>query len=163
MRGCNSSMQLTRAADYGVRVMIHLATLPPEVRAFLPALAMATDAPESFLSKVLQALSRAKLIESHRGKAGGFVILPRGRGASMYDVIAAIDGPIRLNVCLVAGKSCERKASCPAHPVWAKAQRAMLEVLSAASIEEMAARVSAEVAPAPLRDGRIHSGSPVSL
>jgi Rrf2 family protein len=163
MRGCNSSMQLTRAADYGVRVMIHLATLPPEVRAFLPALAMATDAPESFLSKVLQALSRAKLIESHRGKAGGFVILPRGRGASMYDVIAAIDGPICLNVCLVAGKSCERKASCPAHPVWAKAQRAMLEVLSAASIEEMAARVSAELAPAPLRDGRIHSGSPVSL
>jgi DNA-binding IscR family transcriptional regulator len=81
----------------------------------------------------------------------------------MYDVIAAIDGPICLNVCLVAGKSCERKASCPAHPVWAKAQRAMLEVLSAASIEEMAARVSAELAPAPLRDGRIHSGSPVSL
>jgi hypothetical protein len=39
----------------------------------------------------------------------------------------------------------------------------MLDVLSAASIEEMAARVSAEVAPAPLRDGRIHSGSPVSL
>jgi DNA-binding IscR family transcriptional regulator len=81
----------------------------------------------------------------------------------MYDVIAAIDGPICLNVCLVAGKSCERKASCPAHPVWAKAQRAMLEVLSAASIEEMAARVSAEPAPAPLRDGSIHSGSPVSL
>lgn len=143
--------------------MIHLATLPPEARAFLPALATATDAPESFLSKVLQALSRAKLIESRRGKAGGFVILPRGRGASMYDVIAAIDGPIFLNVCLAAGRSCERKTSCPAHPVWAKAQRAMLEVLSAGSIEDMAARVPAEPAPAPLRDGSIRSGSPVSL
>ncbi len=156
-------MQLTRAADYGMRVMIHLATLPPEVRAFLPALAAATDAPESFLSKVLQALSRAKLIESHRGKAGGFVILPRGRGASMYDVIAAIDGPICLNMCLVAGRSCDRKASCPAHPVWARAQRAMLEVLSAESVEEMAASAAAEPTPGPLRDESIGSGLPVSL
>ena len=35
----NSSMQLTRAADYGVRVMIHLVNLPVHQRALLPALA----------------------------------------------------------------------------------------------------------------------------
>ncbi len=98
MKKCNSSMQLTRAADYGVRVMIHLATLTAEERALLPALALATGAPESFLSKVLQALSRAELITSWRGKSGGFAILPLGRNASMYDVIEAIDGPICLNV-----------------------------------------------------------------
>jgi len=28
MKKTNSSMQLTRAADYAMRVMIHLATLP---------------------------------------------------------------------------------------------------------------------------------------
>ena len=59
MKTCNSSMQLTRAADYGVRVMIHLAGLPQDGRVSLPALAEATGAPESFLSKVLQALARA--------------------------------------------------------------------------------------------------------
>jgi len=76
MKRTNSSMQLTRAADYAVRVMIHLATLPAHERASLPALAEATGAPESFLSKVLQALSRARLITSLRGQAGGFEILP---------------------------------------------------------------------------------------
>ena len=54
-----STMQLTRAADYAVRVMIHLATLPAQERTLLPALATATGAPKSFLSKVLQALCRA--------------------------------------------------------------------------------------------------------
>ena len=67
MKKTNSSMQLTRAADYAMRVMIHLATLPADERALLPALAAATAAPESFLSKVLQALSRARLITSQRG------------------------------------------------------------------------------------------------
>jgi Rrf2 family protein len=141
MKKCNSSMQLTRAADYGIRVMIYLASLPDKKRVLLPALAEATDAPESFLSKVLQALARVELIASWRGKAGGFAILPRGREASMYDVIEAIDGPICLNVCLADGRSCERMVACPAHPVWAKAQWAMLEVLTDASIAAMALQV----------------------
>lgn len=133
-------MQLTRAADYGVRVMIHLASLPASERASLPALAQATGAPESFLSKVLQALSRAGLIYSRRGQLGGFCIAPRGATASMLEVIEAIDGPICLNVCLMHGKSCVRKAHCPAHPVWAQAQQAMAGVLSNATVAAMAAQ-----------------------
>jgi len=134
-------MQLTRAADYAVRVMVHLATLPPEKRAFLPELAMATTAPESFLSKVMQALSRAGLITSRRGKAGGFAILQRGRDANMREVIEAIDGPISLNVCLNGGKDCERKSWCPAHPVWARAQRAMIDVLMSVTVSAMALKI----------------------
>lgn len=72
MRHCNNSMQLTRAADYGIRVMIQLAKLPDHERALLPDLAIATETPGSFLSKVLQSLTRAQLINSRRGKAGGF-------------------------------------------------------------------------------------------
>jgi Rrf2 family protein len=140
MKKCNSSMQLTRAADYGVRVMVHLATLSANERALLPALAAATEAPESFLSKVLQALSRAELISSWRGKSGGFAILPRGRQASMLEVIEAIEGPISLNVCLVSGKSCARKFRCPAHPVWVQAQQAMVDILTATAIAELASQ-----------------------
>jgi Rrf2 family protein len=146
MKRPNSSMQLTRAADYGVRVMVHLANLEADERALLPALAEATGAPESFLSKVLQALARAKLIHSWRGPLGGFGISPDGRVASMRDVIEAIDGPIFLNVCLVSGKSCGRKAWCPAHPVWIEAQEAMLAVLSKALIADLASQTTASEA-----------------
>lgn len=136
-------MQLTRAADYGVRVMIHLARVPRGVRVLLPALADATGAPVSFLSKVLQALARAELICSQRGVSGGFSISERGRSSSMRDVIEAIDGPIRLNVCLTRGRACPRKTWCPAHPVWVKAQDALLSVLGQASIADMAVQQDA--------------------
>ena len=138
-------MQLTRAADYAVRVMVYLATLPDGKRALLPDLARVTEAPESFLSKVLQSLAHAELISSRRGKLGGFAILPRGRPATMREVIEAIDGPISLNVCLSGGKDCNRKSTCPAHPVWARAQRAMFDVLISATVASLAAKA----APAP--------------
>ncbi len=133
-------MQLTRGADYAVRVMIQLALPESDGRVSLPELAEATDAPESFLSKVLQSLARAGLITSRRGQAGGFRITSRGRDSSMREVIEAVDGPICLNVCLVHGRSCARKAHCPAHPVWARAQQAMFDVLSHVTIRALAAQ-----------------------
>ena len=146
---CNSSMRLTRAADYAVRVMVHLATLPPERRAFLPELARATATPESFLSKVMQALARADLISSRRGKAGGFAILQRGRDATMREVIEAIDGPICLNACLNGSQDCERSSWCAAHPVWARAQRALVDVLMSVTVSSMASRAASSKDQAP--------------
>lgn len=124
--------------------MIHMASLPEGSRALLTDLARATQTPESFLSKIMQALTRARLIASQRGKSGGFELLPQGRAASMYDVVEAIDGPIHLNTCLVSGKSCERSAWCPAHPVWAQAQQAMVNVLKRALVLELAGQVVME-------------------
>jgi Rrf2 family protein len=102
---------------------------------------------ESFLSKVLQALSRANLIRSQRGQSGGFEILPRGRQSSMREVVEAIYGPIFLNICLISKKACGREKWCPAHPVWMQAQQAMLDVLSKARIADMAGQTSATSSP----------------
>ncbi len=131
-------MQLTRAADYAVRVMIFLAGVPGPERISLPQIVKATGAPESFLSKVLQALTRAELITSQRGPAGGFEISPMGRRVSMREVVEAIDGPISLNVCVSQRRACARQDWCPAHLVWAQAQEALLQVLSTAMISDMA-------------------------
>jgi len=158
MRKTNSPMQLTRAADYAVRVMICLASSAADGRISLPQLAEATEAPESFLSKVMQALARAGLINSRRGQLGGFQISPSGRSASMRDVIEAIDGTICLNVCLVSGRSCRRKATCPAHPIWAEAQQAMLDVLSRATVEALAR--TAGNGPACQRESGVQINNP---
>lgn len=139
MDNWNSSMQLTRGADYAVRVLVHLAGLARHRRISLAALSRATSTPESFLSKVLQALVRVGMVASHRGQGGGFEITPLGRDASVRQVIEAIDGPIHLNVCLDPVRTCSRKSWCPAHQVWVRAQEAMLSELDAALIVDLAA------------------------
>lgn len=135
-------MQLTRAADYAVRVMIHLAGLPPETRASRSDLALAAECPEQFLSKVLQSLSRAGLVISHRGNTGGFELSSAHRNASVLDIVEAIEGPLRLNLCLASDHACERQGWCPAHAVWVEAQVAMVAVLQRASIGELARKVA---------------------
>lgn len=137
-------MQLTRAADYAVRVMIHLAVLPPGTRASRGELARAAECPEQFLSKVLQSLTRAGLVISHRGNTGGFELPEAHRGATMLNVVQAIEGPVRLNLCLASDHTCSRQEWCPAHDVWAEAQKAMLGVLQGISIDNLAAKLVAQ-------------------
>jgi len=131
-------MQLTRAADYAVRVMIHLAGLPNGTRASRSGLAEAADCPEQFLSKVLQNLTRAGLVISHRGNTGGFELPESRRDATLLEVVEAVEGPIRLNTCLTSPYACTRQEWCPAHAVWVNAQRAMTDVLGNASISQLA-------------------------
>jgi Rrf2 family protein len=131
-------MQLTRAADYGVRVMIHLASLPAGARASLPEMARAIEVPDHFLSKVLQMLCRRRLIHSHRGAGGGFELATDPETVSLLDVVETIEGPLQLNVCLGDQGSCSRKSWCPAHTVWSEAQAAMARVLHDTSIASLA-------------------------
>ena len=142
-------MQLTRAADYAVRVMIHLAGLPPETRASRAELAAAAECPEQFLSKVLQSLTRAGLVLSHRGNTGGFELANIHRTATMLDVVEAIEGPMKLNVCLNSDRACARQDWCPAHDVWVNAQSAVSQVLRGTTITELARLAADRKAPAP--------------
>jgi Rrf2 family protein len=126
--------------------MIHLASLPVGSRPNRAELAAAAECPEQFLSKVLQNLTRAGLVTSHRGNTGGFELPRNRRNASLLEVVEAVEGPIRLNLCLTSNHACERQSWCPAHSVWAEAQGAMAEVLRNATIANLAQQVTREAA-----------------
>jgi Rrf2 family protein len=156
-------MQLTRAADYAVRVMIHMASQPEGTVISKSMLAKVADAPESFLSKILQALARAGMIRARRGVEGGFYLLPPGAQASLLDVVESIDGPIALNLCLASADSCLRQSDCAATEVWRQAQSAMLAVLRKSMIAELvpSRRGGALVNVAPASaEGKRESGKP---
>jgi Rrf2 family protein len=153
-------MQLTRAADYALRVMIYMAGLPQGSVVRLKTLAEAVAVPESFLAKVLQSLTRAGLTASRRGPEGGFELPPTSLQATMLDVITVIDGPMQVNACLGEHGECQRKPTCAAHPVWAEAQIAMLNVLNRDSLKELAlnaARLEAEAEMASASAHAVHA------
>jgi len=131
-------MQITRATDYAVRVLIHLATLPESSRVAAPVLAQAIRAPESFVSKVLQQLVQRGLISSHRGAGGGFQLAVLPGNVSLLDVVEMMEGPVQVNLCLEGEAACDFSSWCGAHPIWNEAQTALKNVLASASIARLA-------------------------
>ena len=131
-------MQITRAADYAVRVAVHLATVADTTPVPGPVLARAVEAPESFMSKLLQQLVQAGILISRRGVRGGFQLARAAANISLLEVVEAIEGPTALNACIPEGPNCSRKQWCGAHPVFVQAQAALVKVLREASIAQLA-------------------------
>ena len=132
-------MQITRTADYGVRVMTHLAMRAHGARLTVGELAHESNASAAFIGKILQRLVGARLVVSHRGYEGGFELARVASSISMLDIVSALEGPLCLNACLPGGAGCDRQAWCGAHDVWANAQSALANVLAAESLEGLAA------------------------
>jgi Rrf2 family iron-sulfur cluster assembly transcriptional regulator len=130
-------MQINRATDYAVRVMIHLATLPPGSKAQLISLEHATGFRGSFLSKVMQRLVHAGFVASHCGNGGGFCLRVDSDKTSLLEVIEAMEGSTHLNQRLATGAYCERKSWCGVHPVWERAQATLRDVLASVSIGQL--------------------------
>jgi Rrf2 family protein len=138
--GEGDMLKITKATDYAMQAMIHMACLPPDGVALRTELAAARNIPASFMAKVLRRLVRAGLLRSTRGVHGGFALARPAPDISMLDVVEAIDGPVELVDCLPDGAGCAYSRSCPAMPVWNDARDALRTTLDATSLEDLVSK-----------------------
>lgn len=133
-------LQVSRRIDYGLRAMIYLASVAAGSIVPFREIARAMDVPQDFLAKILKTLVNGGLVQSVRGARGGYRIARPAREISFLDVIEAIEGPVRLNVCLSeAGKeSCGLSPSCTMYSIWQQGQERMLEVYRSARLDHLA-------------------------
>jgi len=132
-------MRITRAADYGVRIMSRLAAAPPGTRLTVAALAADSQSTVAFTGKILQRLVGARVVVSHRGFEGGFELARAADQITLLDIVEALDGSLCLNECMPNGAGCDRVSSCGAYGVWLQAQEALAAVLRSRSLDQMAA------------------------
>jgi Rrf2 family protein len=133
-------MEITRQADYAVRTMIYLSGLPSNGRVPTATISQTQGVPLPFLSKVISRLALAGLVVTSRGMGGGVSLARSPREITLLQVVEAVDGPVRLNSCLLRPGSCDREARCAAHDAWAEIQAHLIQELTEVTMEELAAR-----------------------
>ncbi|MEK6657742.1 MAG: RrF2 family transcriptional regulator [Nitrospirota bacterium] len=136
-------MRLTRAGEYGVRAVLHLAAQPEGKVTFVGEISEKQDVPRHFAAKVMQFLVKSGVVRSHRGVKGGFVLARPAKQITLKDVIEGVEGPIFLNICLIKKGECLRDDTCPVHLVWREAQGKLMEILNGVTVAELVATGSA--------------------
>lgn len=130
-------LQLTRDGEYAVRALLHLAAQAPGELSLIKDIAGRQEVPKSYLSKIMQHLARAGLVQSRRGARGGFYLARPAVEITLRQAIEAVEGPIFLNVCLIRKGECHRDELCPVHLVWKEAQMRLFEVLDGKTMDEL--------------------------
>jgi Rrf2 family protein len=116
------NMLVTRKTDYAIRCILYLARDDDQV-ANVTEVSRNMHIPKTFLAKIFQRLVKAGLVESIRGMNGGFRLAKKPADISLLDIMAAIQGPVGINVCAVNSKKCRRSSTCSVHPVWVELRK----------------------------------------
>jgi Rrf2 family protein len=148
-------MKLSGGVEWALHCCVVLTTAAEPVPA--ARLAELHDVSSSYLAKQMQALSRAGLVHSAQGKAGGYVLTRRPEEITLLDVVQAVDGPRPAFVCTeirqrgpfaTAPEDCVR--ACPIARAMAGAEAAWRGALEAVTIADLARDVTEDSGPAAL-------------
>ena len=103
----SSVLRMSEAASLALHSMVMLAEAP-ERRVSAKAIAADLNASQAHLSKVLQRLAKAGLVESVRGRGGGFRLARPASRIKLMDVYQAIEGRLPNTQCLMGKRACKR-------------------------------------------------------
>lgn len=104
---------ISQTAEYALRAIVYLADQAGQPRTVMQ-IAEATQVPAGYLAKVMQGLTRAKLVKSQRGLNGGFTLERDPHTLSVLEVVNFVD-PIRRFPECPLGIASHGRQLCPLH------------------------------------------------
>jgi Rrf2 family protein len=131
-------MQLSRKADYALRAITFLVNQPENKRSSISEIAESEGIPRDFLAKILKELCRAGFLKSFQGVTGGYQLAKNKGEISFLNVIEAMQGEVRVNMCVdeTNGCSCNHREKCTMLPFWKKIQANVVRDLKAVTFDD---------------------------
>ena len=130
-------MTISTRGRYATRMVVLLATRAPGESMTKSEIAGAESISAGYVQQLMMALRLSGLVESHRGREGGFSLSRPPEEITIADVLKAVEGDVMPAPCQ-AGIICEREADCPTRPVWDEAAGLLNELFGRTTIAALA-------------------------
>ncbi len=132
-------LPLSKGCQYAIRTAAFLSLEPAGTVLPRREVSQRTKIPYAFVSKILQTLTRAGLLRSHRGSQRGYSLARAARQISLLDVVSAYDGPLGHEGCILDDyRLCPGERVCAVHHRRMSVQKKLTEGLSSVSVAQVA-------------------------
>lgn len=112
-------MNVTSKGRYALRVMLDLAQHPEDGYISLKTIADRQGYSMKYLEMIVSSLKKAELVESTRGKEGGYKLCRAPADYTAGEILRSIEDNLAPVSCIKAGNvSCEHAGECMTIPMW---------------------------------------------
>lgn len=87
-------MKITKRGEYGLKTLLSLALVYGQRTLSLREISVNERMPVKFLEQIMMVLKRNRLVESVKGKHGGYSLSRAPEEITVGEVIRAVDGPL---------------------------------------------------------------------
>lgn len=145
-------LQLTKKTEYGLIALTHL-TMRAGTVSSVREICEHYPVPRRLVAEVLKDLCHARLVESHRGPAGGYSLARQPESISVGDVVAALEGRPAFTSCasmaLAHAHSCEIENVCPIRSPIETLRHEFWRLLTRTTLQDLAAHPLSRVSALP--------------
>jgi Rrf2 family protein len=135
----------SKSCEYAVQAILFIARENKSRSVQLKDIAMELQIPLTFLSKILQKLTRAEILISHKGNQGGFQLAAPARSIMLGDIVAAVDGVEFLNECVIGFSECSDARPCSLHGEWVPVRAAISRMLSERNVADLSTGIGTKI------------------
>ena len=112
-------MNITSKGRYALRVMLDLAQHPDDGFVSLKTVAERQGISMKYLEAIVGNLKKAELLDSTRGKEGGYRLSRAPADYTVEEILHAIEDNLAPVSCIKDGSiQCDRAAACQTLPMW---------------------------------------------
>lgn len=126
----------SKKCEYGLQAVLYLSTVEPGTVISADEIARKLSIPKEFVSKILQSLTDYGIINSKKGKSGGFALAKDPKRIKLIDVVAAIDGLGIFNGCVLGFPNCSPDHPCPVHDKWGALRTQAYDMLNEQTLDQ---------------------------
>jgi Rrf2 family protein len=131
-------MIFSRSTQYAIQAMVVLAGHPGRDFVMSRVLAARLNLPESYLSKLMLRFTQAGLLESTRGRAGGYRLRGDPHAITLRQVADVVSAGRMSQECLLGLKTCSDDTACAMHCQWQPVKKRLFDLLDEQNLGRLA-------------------------
>ena len=131
-------MKYTTRTEYGLFCMMHMAQDREASWITIKELAKQENYPVAYIEKILQSLRQAKLVLSHQGNQGGYILAKPASDITLKQIIDALEGSTFDVFCQPDVREdivCNHICMCGAKPIWKKTKEVLDHFYNSINLE----------------------------
>ncbi len=134
---------LTKSTEYAIRALVYVQLQNwKKMRPGVPEVAREIEAPKAFTAKILHILTSRGILESMKGRGGGFFFAGNQSDVSLYKVILVMEGDSLFTKCGFGLKNCSDTNPCPLHDRYDQIRKELLEIANTETVESLAQKIT---------------------
>lgn len=137
-------MKISTKGRYALRLMLDLAQQPPTEYVSIKSVATRQGISEKYLEQIIKMLSKSGLVESTRGKSGGYRLTRTPESYTVGEILRVTEGSLAPVSCLEEEYHCENCDDCVTYEIWQNVLDAINEVVDSITLSYLVEKQKAK-------------------
>ena len=128
----------SKTCEYGLRAVLFIAQQSSEkYKIGINTISNEINSPPAFTAKILQQLTKNKIVNSVKGPNGGFSIEADKMNTKLSEIVNILDGDSIYKGCGLGLKECDADSPCPLHHKFIEIRDNLKDMLETTSIKSI--------------------------